>query len=207
MTFIPWQFTSPYISYTPILAPAMNSKLTGISVSFTYIADQLNNFVPALPSNFTGNVKAVDGPYHNTLLGVSPEGDVELVDRGQFALAVGKDLSVTKYSGATLSVSGDDHATLYYMEHTDADPDAVITVTVGEAIAMVDGSPAVAPATIILFTQATANSLVFAELPGVTVKSPGLLKARKENSTVGLMAIDQFTWVLVGEIYLDDEIV
>lgn len=207
MTFIPWQFVSPYISYTPIIAHEMNDKLTGISQSFTYIADQLNNFVPALPSNFTGNNKAVDGPYHNTLLAISPEGNFELVSRGAFSQAIGRDLTIEKTTAAAFTVTGDNHAKFYACQNNDANPEGVTAVTVGEAIAMVDGEPVVSEGTVIFFTQLYDTPLVFVEAPGVDVITPGLLKCYGPRCTVALVAIDQYTWVLTGEVYLDAEIV
>ena len=200
-TINPWQFIDPYISYTPILAVEMNGKLTGISVTLKAITDELNQLTPRLPSGFTGNPVAADGPYHNTLLGIGPDGDVELVDRAAFSLLSGKDLTIVKTASAAFTVDGNSHANFYYCENNDADPDGVTAITVGEAIALVEGSPAIAPGTVIFFFQLSDTPLVFVEAPGVTIITPGLLKAYGQGSTVALVAIDQFTWVLVGDVY------
>lgn len=206
-TINPWQFIDPYISYTPILAVEMNGKLTGISVTLKAITDELNLLTPRLPSSFTGNPVAADGPYHNTLIGISPEGNVELIDRAAFTLLAGKDLTIQKTESAAFAVDGNNHANFYYCENDDEDPEGVTAITVGEAIATVEGSPAIAPGTVIFFTQVSETPLVFATTAGVTVTTPGLLKAYGQGSTVALVAIDQFNWVLVGDVYPDTEII
>lgn len=201
MTFTPWQFTSPYIPYTKILAEQVNPNFNGISVSLQYVAGELNQFIPRLPDGFVGNNKIPVGPYHNTLLGISTDGNMELIDRAAFTLLAGKDMTVVKTPAAAFTVDGDSHANFYYCQHEDADPEAVTAVTVNEATAMVEGSPAIAPGSVIFFTQVSATPLVFVEAPGVTIDKPGLLKAYGQGSTVALVAIDQFTWVLVGDVY------
>ena len=201
MTFSPWQFTSPYIPYTKILAEQVNPNFNGISVSLKYVADELNQFIPRLPQSFVGNNKIPNGPYHNTFLGISEEGDLELVDRTGFSLLAGKDLTVVKTPSAAFTVDGNSHANFYYCQNSNTDPDAVTAITVNEAIAIVEGNPAVAPGSIIFFTQTSDTPLVFVEAPGVTIVTPGLLKAYGQGSTVALVAIDQFTWVLVGDVY------
>lgn len=206
-TINPWQFIDPYISYTPILAVEMNGKLTGISVTLKAISDEVNKFTPRLPDTFTGNPVAPNGPYHNTLIGISPEGDVELIDRAAFTLLAGKDLTIVKTPDAAFAVDGNSHANFYYCENDDEDPEGVTAVTVGEAIATVEGSPAIAPGTVIMFTQVAETPLVFVEAPDVTIVASGLLKAFGQGSTVALVAVDQFTWVLVGDVYPDTVIV
>lgn len=201
MTFIPWQFTTPYVPYTRILAEQVNPNFNGISVSLQYVADELNQFIPRLPDGFVGNNKIPVGPYHNTLLGISVDGNMELIDRAAFTLLAGKDMTVVKTPAAAFTVDGDSHANFYYCQHEDADHEVVTAVTVNEATAMVEGSPAIAPGSVIFFTQVSATPLVFVEAPGVTIVTPGLLKAFGQGSTVALVAIDQFTWVLVGDVY------
>lgn len=201
MPFSPWQFTAPYISYTPILAPEMNDNLGGISVSLKYIGTEFNQFIPRLPENFTGSNKLPVSSYHNTLIGISGEGNLELVDKAAFSLMSGRDLTIVKTLDAALTIDGNSHANFYYCQHDDADPQVVTAVTVNEATATVEGSPAVAPGSVIFFTQVSATPLVFVEAPGVTIVTPGLLKAYGQGSTVALVAIDQFTWVLVGDVY------
>lgn len=199
--FNPWQFTSLYLPGTPIRSAEVNPNFGGISASFTYVADELNQYIPRLPDNFTGNRAIDDGPYHNTLLGISPEGDMELVSRAAFSLLAGRDLTIVKTPSAAFTVNGDSHANFYYCENADETPGAVTAITVSEAIAVVEGEPAVAPGTVIFFTQVSDTPLVFLEAPGVTVKGSGLLKAFGAGSTVALVSIDQFTWVLVGDVY------
>lgn len=201
MPFSPWQFTAPYISYTPILAPEMNDNLGGISVSLKYIGTEFNQFIPRLPENFTGSNKLPVSSYHNTLIGISGEGNLELVDKAAFGLLVGRDLTVVKTFDAAFTVDGNSHANFYFCQNADAAPDAVTAVTVSDATALVDGVPALADGTVMFFTQVSDTPLVFAEAPGVTVVTPGLLKAFGKGSTVALVSIDQYTWVMVGDVY------
>lgn len=201
MTFSPWQFTDPYIPYTRILAQQVNPNFNGISVSLKYVADELNQFIPRLPDGFAGNNKIPVGPYHNTLLGIDFDGNMELIDRAAFSLLAGKDLTIVKTPEAAFTVDGNSHANFYYCQNDDEDPEAVTAITVNEAIALVDGSPAVAPGSVMFFTQISDTPLVFVEAPDVTVVTPGLLKTYGKGSTVALVAIDQFIWVLVGDVY------
>ena len=201
MTFTPWQFTSPYVPYTKILAEQVNPNFNGISVSLQYVAGELNQFIPRLPDGFVGNNQIPVGPYHNTLLGISVDGNMELIDRAEFTLLSGKDMTVVKTPDAAFTVDGNSHANFYFCQHESADPEAVTAITVDEAIATVDGSPAVAPGTVVFFTQVSATPLVFVAAPGVTIVAPGILKAYGQGSTVALVSIDQYTWVLVGDVY------
>ncbi|WNO60445.1 hypothetical protein [Rheinheimera sp. MMS21-TC3] len=201
MPFSPWQFTAPYISYTPILAPEMNGNLGGISVSLKYVADELNNFIPRLPPNFTGSNKLPVSSYHNTLIGISGEGDLELIDKAAFGLLSGRDLTIVKTLDAALNIDGNSHANFYYCQHEDADPEVVTAVTVNEATATVEGTPTFSSGTVVFFTQVSDTPLVFVEAPGVTVITPGLLKAFGKGSTVALVSIDLNTWVMVGDVY------
>jgi hypothetical protein len=197
-TINPWQFINPYISYTPILAAEMNDKLTGISVSLKLVTDELNNYTPRLPLNFTGNNAIPDGPYHNTLLGISPEGHMELIDRTAFALINGKDFTVAPTTDQQITVTGDNHATFFDLSYSGAEES--INVIVGEATATVDGVPGIAVGSTVFFNQNSATPLVFVEQPGVTVRTPGLLRAYGRNSTVALLAVSQFEWVLMGDV-------
>jgi hypothetical protein len=193
----PWQFINPYISYTPILAAEMNDKLTGISVSLKLVTDEINNYTPRLPLNFAGSNVIQEGPYHNTLLGISPEGNMELIDRTAFALASGKEFTVEPFSGQQITVTGDDHAMFYDMGYSGEEES--INVIVGEAIAIVDGDPAVAIGSVVFFTQNSDTPLIFVGQPGVTIRAPGLLRAYGRNSTVALLAVSQYEWILMGD--------
>lgn len=209
MTFNPWQFTSPYIPYTKILAEQVNPNFNGISVSLQYVAGELNQFIPRLPDGFAGNNKIPVGPYHNTLLGIDENGDVNLFDKNTLVLAAGKALTLVKTPEAAIQIDGNSDSIIYYCEHSDADPEVVTAVTVGESVATVNGEPAILPGATVLFIQKNDNPLVFVEAPGVTVIPPknALLKAFGRGCTVGLFAIDQYTWQLFGDLYLEEEVV
>lgn len=198
MTFSPWQFTSPYIPYTKILAEQVNPNFNGISVSLKFVADELNQFIPRLPDGFAGNNKIPVGPYHNTLLGISQDGNMELVDRGAFALAVTKDLTVMQSTEQQITVDGNSHAVMYDMAYSGEL--STIDVIVNEAVATVDGVPAYAPGSVIFFTQNSDAVLTFTPVDGVTIRSPGALRAFTRDSTVALLALTQNVWLLIGDI-------
>lgn len=206
MSWQPWTFTDPFIAYTPILAEEMNPKLNGISASFTYVADELNNLRPRLPSNFSGNIAIPDGTYTNTLLSIDEAGNMALVDKAEFQLAKDKDFTINKTEAQQITVGGDNHADWFIMQHVSGNG-SNIEVIVGPAIADVNGTSAVAAASTIILTQDSETPLIFAPVEGVTVKSAGQLKAYGQNSTVTLVALDQYTWVLGGDVAPTDVIV
>ena len=207
MTFNPWQFLNPYIPYTTIRAEEVNPNFQGLSVSLRYVADELNGFRPRLPNNFTGNVAIPDQPVANTLLGIDEQGNMALVSQAAFALNATKELSIKTHVAQTLTVDGNNHADWFNMTFTGATEADVITVAVGEAVADTEAGPGVAVGSVIFFNQATDTPLTFAELPGVTIRSPGLLKAAGRNSTVALIAETQTQWVLCGDVYLGEQVV
>lgn len=206
MSWQPWSFTDPFIAYTPILADEMNPKLNGISASFTYVANELNSFRPRMPGNFTGNIEVPDGAYTSTLLGVDDNGNMALIDQAAFQLARDKDFAIKKVSDQQITVSGDNHADWFVMDY-EANSDENIVIVVGPATADVNGISAEAPGSTVIFTQDSETALTFAPLEGVTIKSPGLLKAYGQNSTVTLIAVDQYTWVLGGDVLPSEVIV
>ena len=206
MSWQPWTFTDPFIAYTPIRAEEMNPNLNGISASFNYVASELDKFRPRMPSNFNGNIEIQDSTYISTLLGVDENGNMALIDQSAFKAAGDKDFTIKKSSDQQFTISGDNHAD-WFMLNYEAVNDENIVVVVGPAITNVDGVDAAAPATTIIFTQDSATPLIFAPLEGVTIKSPGLLKAYGQNSTVTLIAVDQYTWVLGGDVLPAEAIV
>lgn len=207
MNFNPWQFLNPYIPYTTIRAEEVNPNFQGISVGLLYVADELNNYRPRLPNNFTGNVAIPEQPVANTLLGIDAQGNMALVSQAAFGLNAGKELTIKTHTTQTLTVDGNNHADWFNMTFTGATEADVITVAVGEAVADTDAGPGVAVGSVIFFNQATDTPLTFVELPGVTVRSPGLLKAAGRNSSVALLAVSQTEWVLCGDVYLGEQVV
>lgn len=207
MTFNPWQFLNPYIPYTTIRAEEVNPNFQGLSVSMRYVADELNSFRPRLPNNFTGSVAIPDQPVANTLLGIDAAGNMALISQATFSLNATKELSIKTYTAQTLTVGGNNHADWFNMTFSGEVEADVITVAVGEAVADTDAGPGVAVGSVIFFNQATDTPLTFVELPGVTIRSPGLLKAAGRNSTVALIAETQTQWVLCGDVYLGEQVV
>lgn len=199
MSWNPWSFTSPFIPYTPILAEEMNPKLNGISASFTYVANELNNFVPRLPNNFTGSVTMAEGSYTSTIMGIDEFGDVALIDQASFLASINKDFIMKTVTDNTLVVGGENHGDWFLMNYATVG-EGQIQVTVGQATEIIEGVNAEAKAATIIFTQDSETSLVFVEAPGVTIKSPGHLIAYGKNSTVTLIAVDQYTWVMGGDV-------
>lgn len=206
MSWQPWAFSEPFIAYTPILAEEMNPKLNGISASFTYVADELNNFIPRLPSNFTGQVVIPNGGYTNTLLGIDEVGNVALIDQISFLSGRDKAFSIVKAPNQQTVVNGNNHGDWLMMEYSD-DTNGIIEVIVGPAIADIDGVSSESVAATIVLTQDSANSLVLTPADGVTIKSPGHLTAYGQNSTVTLIAVDQYTWVMGGDVRPTDLII
>lgn len=199
MNWKPWTFTNPYIPYTPIRAEEVNPNFNGISASFKYISDELNQFRPRLPANFTGEVEIPEGGYTNTVLAVNEFGNMALLDIAALKLEAQKDFVIKQIPDQQITVDGNNHADWIIASHVGAE-DENIVVVVNPATALFENTVAAAPGSTILFTQDTDTPLTFAPIPGVTVKSPGLLKAYGKHSTVTLMAVDQNTWVLGGDV-------
>lgn len=199
MSWKPWTFTEPYIPYTPIRAEAVNPNFNGISASFTYIAQELNQFRPRLPANFTGNTAIPEGGYTSTLLGIDEFGNMALIDKAAFKLEAQKDFVIRQVQDQQFEVDGNNHADWIIASHVGAAEENIVVV-VNPATATFENSVASAPGSTILFTQDTDTPLTFAPIPGVTIKSAGLLKAFGKHSTVTLMAVDQNTWVLGGDV-------
>lgn len=57
-----------------------------------------------------------------------------------------------------------------------------------------------------LITQMTDSLVYFTGIPGVTIKAAGELRTDRKNSTVGFIALDQNTWLMIGDMYLGEEI-
>ena len=199
MSFNPWQFKSPFIPYTTIRAEEVNPNFNGISASFSYVADELNNYRPRLPDNFTGNIQLPTENYFNSLIGVDENGDMAFIDMATFKLAGEKDIAIVNKSSQQFNVSGEDHNNFYVAKY-ETSAGENIEVIVGEALSSADGVPAAAPGTVIFFTQDSNTPLTFAPIPGVTIKTPGILQAYGRNSTVVLFALDQYTWLLGGDV-------
>ncbi len=197
MSFSPWEFQNPFIPYTRILAEDVNPNFSGISASFTYVADELNNYRPRLPGNFTGSISIPDQNYFNTLLSIDENGDMALLPVTDFQLALDKDLTIKTSTAQQMTVDGNNHTDWFNMQY-EASGEENIEVLVGEATAMTESGQGVAKGSVIMFMQDSDTPLTFAPLPGVTIKCDGLLQAYAKYSVVVLVALDQYTWVLGG---------
>jgi len=149
-----------------------------------------------LPDNFVGNQKIPDQPYVSTLVGIDADGNVNLVDKGLLQVAANRDLIQVKTGLNAFVVDGNNHGNWIITEAAGE----LVTVTVGPALADVDGVPTVAKNSVIIFTQNSNAVLAFVEASGVTIKSPGLKRAYGRNSTVTLMAMSEFEWFLGGDV-------
>ena len=203
----PWQFTNPYIPYTVIRAEEVNPAFGGIAVTLKAVTDELNQFVPRLPAGFNGNNKAEPTNPFNTLLHIDEEGNFALLPVATFQLAMGKDLAPIETSASNIEIDGDNHGNWFICDHQGPTPDDYITVLVKPATGTVDGEFGDAPGTIALFTQDTETSIQFVEAPGVSVITPGLMRPHSRGSTVGLIAVSQNKWVLVGDVALGEEVI
>lgn len=199
--FLPWQFQSPYIPATIIRAQLVNPNFNGISVSFRYVAEELNKYRPRLPENFTGNNFIPQMPYNNTLLGINAEGNMTLFNVESFKLASANELSIVKTAAATVNISGDSHGQWIVFEQSAL---AEHNVVVGMAVADVAGSPTERAGTCVIITQLSDKPVNILAAPGVTLKSAGLLnRPFAQNSTITLMALDVSTWVLGGDLAIE----
>ena len=57
-----------------------------------------------------------------------------------------------------------------------------------------------------IVTQMTDSLVYFTAVPGVTIKAAGELRTDRRYSTVGFIALDQDTWLMIGDMYLGEEI-
>lgn len=118
-----------------------------------------------------------------------------------------RELSIEELTGRTLRVDANNHATLYRMQFKSPNEGIPIEVRVGSGIGEDSGSDVVAKGSCLIFTQESDNNLIFEPEAGITILSPGQLKAWGNKSTVTLISLDAYTWLLGGDILPNEVIV
>lgn len=202
-----WQDASPFVTGTTIRAPAMNTKLGGISANLQQITAQINGFVVKLPSNFVGNTEIPLQPYADTLLYINKQGNMDLLPASQLILNASHELNFVTNSTNAISVDGDSHnqfITCNYVKPANpTDEQSKVLVTVGRSLRTVNGDPVVATGSIIFLTAATDAELWLAPdtAQGVTILSSGTLRAYGRNSAIALISLSETVWLMVGDIY------
>ncbi|MGR6502817.1 hypothetical protein [Shewanella sp. Koi 1] len=205
-----WQDASPFVTGTTIRAPAMNTKLGGISASLQQITAQINGFVVKLPSNFVGNTEIPLQPYADTLIYINKLGNLDLFPVSKLNLDATQEISLVTNADNAFSVDGDNHNQFiscdYAMPEGASGDDAKVLVTVGRSIRTVNGDPVIAPGTVIFFTAHTDAELwlVPDEAQGVTILSSGTLKAYGRESAIAIISLSETVWLMVGDIYPED---
>jgi len=115
-----------------------------------------------------------------------------------------RELNVQVITTRTMSVNANNHATLFRMQYENGNADIPIVVTVGTGVSNDSGDDLVAPGSCIIFSQETFNNITFQTDAGITILSPGELKAYGKNSTVTLISLDGYTWILGGDVKLSE---
>lgn len=113
---------------------------------------------------------------------------------------ISRELDIITVTDRTMSVNGNDHSTWYRMMFTSLDASIPIEVTVNSAISNEAGGSQVALGTCIIFSQEGENPLTFVPADGVSILSPGELKAFGKGSTATLIAVERNKWILGGDI-------
>lgn len=76
MSITRWTHDNPFIPGTVVRAGATNAKLDGIAVAIKSIIDRIEQRVPQLPANFSGNPVISEQNIQNSLLYISPAGNL-----------------------------------------------------------------------------------------------------------------------------------
>lgn len=205
-----WQDNSPFVMRTSIRAQPMNTKLGGISANLQQITTKINGFVVKLPDNFTGNTEIPTQPYTNKLLYINKDGNADLLDKNLLLGQAQNDITIIDDATNALTVNADNHSQFFTMSYampvSPTDAESKIIITVGSGLRTVDGDLTAVPGSIIFFTNNSDAELWLApdENLGVTIDSPGLLRAYSKHSTIALMAISDTHWLLMGDVYVSD---
>ena len=211
MPLTPWHDPSPFITRTTIRAPAMNVKLAGIAQSFAEITAKINGHIIQLPDNFNGNTEIPTQPYLNTIPYINQEGHADLLKVAELTQLADTEVTVAPLSAKTHSVTAADHAVMYvcdWLKPVD-EPDNRVIVTVGRGIRVIEGQTVVAKGSVIFLVNNSDAELwvVPDDSEGVTVLTPGTLRAFGKGSSVALVCLSETLWLLAGDIYPADGVV
>ncbi|WP_351122554.1 hypothetical protein [Shewanella sp. T24-MNA-CIBAN-0130] len=208
-----WRDTSPFVMRTTIRATPVNTKFGALSANLQQITAQINGFVVKLPETFIGNTQIAAQSYTDKLVYINKAGDMDLIARGQLIGEANTDVEMVNELTNALTVTGDNHSQFFSMDYVlPASPTAAqskIIVTVGKALRTIDGDLVSVPGTIIFFTNNSDAELWLApdEVQGVTIESPGTLRAYGKHSSLALLSLSETKWLLMGDMYLNDVVV
>lgn len=125
-----------------------------------------------------------------------PDLEIQLNDIKAFGVS----LEIVKTPDASFSVDASDNATFFVCENNNVSMGATIDVTVGESVSLTGNE---VNGAIIMFTQINDPQLTFIPAVGVTIIAPNQPKAFGIGSTVALISIDRYTWILCGDTSLE----
>jgi len=205
-----WQDNSPFVMRTTIRAQPMNTKMGGISANLQEITAKINGFVIKLPENFTGNTEIAEQDYANKLIYINKDGDVDLLDKNILIGQAQNDITIVDETANALAINADNHGQFftmsYVMPDNPTDAESKIIVSVGSGLRTVDGDLTAIPGSMVYFTNNSDAELwlVPDENLGITIDSPGLLRAYGKHSTIALLAISNTHWLLMGDVYVSD---
>lgn len=118
-----------------------------------------------------------------------------------------RELEIVDVTARTIKVSGNNHAKWYRMLYSNPNTNITTEIIVNRAIANDLGRTTVAKGTCIIFSQESDNPLVFKPEEGITIISPGQLKAYGKGSTVTLIALEGNKWILGGDVTPNEVVV
>lgn len=109
------------------------------------------------------------------------------------------DLEIVRTDEAGIMITAASHCKHIICEFSNA-ANQDINIVVGASNVYVDGSVKPHTGTIVLLTQYTDSRLVLQAEPGVSIVSPGLLESYGKGSTITLVSISEYEWVLGGDV-------
>lgn len=200
-----WRDDSPFMRGTVIRSLPMNTKLGGISVNLQQITAQINGFAIKLPDTFIGDTQIPNKPYTDSLLYINKDGNADLIPRGNIVADGSIELDLISKSDQAFSVDGNNHNEFITCDYAGAASEKII-INVGKGIRNFEGNNIVVPGSTIFFTSASDAELWLAPdtAEGVTIISPGTLKAYGKHSTIAIMSLNETTWLMMGDINPSD---
>lgn len=120
----------------------------------------------------------------------------------------GKELDIVITSLSVIDVDGADHGKHYICTNESSDNGDNTVVVVGYSEETIEGDDIETKGKVIIFTQASSKTITLTKLnPDIDIISEGTLNTFKQGSTVALVSTSRNSWVLVGSVGLEDEII
>lgn len=207
-----WTDDSPFINRTVIRSAPMNTKLGGIASNLQQITAQINGFVIKMPETFIGETQIPNKAYHDSLLWINKDGNADLISRGELVASGSIEVVPVNNASKTFSVDGNDNNHFiscdYAMPPGSTGDDAKVIVKVGRSVRDFEGNNVVVVGSIIFFTANTDAELWLEAntAEGVTILSPGTLKAFERNSSIAIVSLNETTWLMLGDIYPNEQV-